>query len=146
MKKIGLFLEYAPSGGGTFQYNQIMIEAVAALPHERFLVVVAYTSEVWLEYLKRYDLKTVLVPRVFWGRAFGLGWSLVGLPMGLWRKICPLFHPMAKALLREQCDLWIFPSQDARGFQFPVPGIFLPGIAFFQFLLVFQKFNLFFEF
>ncbi|RPI35991.1 MAG: glycosyltransferase family 1 protein [Nitrospiraceae bacterium] len=122
-KKIGLFLEYAPSGGGTFQYNQSVLDALAALPRERFSVVVAYTYDVWLEYLKGYDLKTVLVSRGFWGRAVGLGWSLFGLPMGLWRKICPLFHPMAKALLREQCDLWIFPSQDARGFQFPVPAL-----------------------
>jgi hypothetical protein len=30
---------------------------------------------------------------------------------------------VVKALLREQCDLWIFPSQDARGFQFPVPAL-----------------------
>jgi glycosyltransferase involved in cell wall biosynthesis len=123
MKKIGLFLEYAQSGGGTLQYNQIMLDAVAALPRERFGVVVAYTSAAWLEYFKVYDMKAVLVPRGFWGRALGLGWSLFGLPMGLWRKICPLFHPMAKALLQEQCDLWIFPSQDARGFQFPVPAL-----------------------
>jgi hypothetical protein len=122
-KKIGLFLEYAPSGGGTFQYNQSVLDALAALPPERFSVVVAYTYDVWLEYLKAYDVKTVLVPRGFWSRAVGLGWSLLGLPMGLWRKICPLFHPMAKALLRERCDLWIFPSQDVRGFQFPVPAL-----------------------
>lgn len=123
MKKIGLFLEYDPSGGGTFQFNQSMIDAVAALPSDRFSVVVGYTSDVWLEYLKAYKMRTFLVPRGFWGRAIGLGWVLLGLPMGLWRRICPLFHPMAKALLRERCDLWIFPSQDARSFQFPVPAL-----------------------
>lgn len=123
MKKIGLFLEYDPSGGGTFQYNQIMLDAVAALPHERFSAVVAYTSDVWLEYLKAYDLKTVLVPHGFLGRAIGLGWTLLGLPMGLWRRICPLFHPMAKALLREKCALWIFPAHVLRSYQFPVPAL-----------------------
>ncbi len=123
MKKIGLFLEYALSGGGTFQYDQMMLDAVAALPPERFSVVVAYTSDVWLKYLKEYDLKTVLVPRGLWGRAAGLVWSLLGLPVGLWRRICPFFHPMARVLLRERCDLWIFPSQDARGFQLPVPAL-----------------------
>ncbi len=123
MKKIGLFLEYAPSGGGTFQYNQIMIDALTALPDDRFSVVVAYTSDLWLEYLKAFDVQAVFVHRGFWGRALGMGWTLLGLPMGLWRKICPFFHPMAKTLIREKCDLWIFPSQDARGFQFPVPAL-----------------------
>jgi glycosyltransferase involved in cell wall biosynthesis len=123
MKKIGLFMEYAPSGGGTFQYGQTMLDAVAALPRDRFSVVVGYTSEPWLKYLKEYNLRTVFVPRGFWGRALGLAWTLLGLPMGLWRRICPFFHPMAKTLLREKCDLWIFPSQDARGFQFPVPSL-----------------------
>lgn len=123
MKKIGLFLKAEPSGGGTFQYNQAMLDAVAALPRDRFSVVVGYTSGLWLEYLKTYDLKTVFVPLGFWGRVFGLGWTLLGLPMGLWRTICPLFHPMAKALLRERCDLWIFPAHDLKSDQVPVPAL-----------------------
>jgi len=123
MKKIGLFLEYEPSGGGTFQYNQVMIDALAALPSDRFSVVVGYTSDLWQDYLEDYKLKTIFIPRGFWGRAFGLVWTLLGLPMGLWRRLCPLFHPMARALLREECDLWIFPSQDVRGFQIPVPAL-----------------------
>lgn len=123
MKKIGLFLEAEPFGGGTFQYNQTILDAVATLPRDRFSVVVGYTSELWLEYLKNYDLRAVFVPKGFWGRAFAHGWMLSGLPMGLWRKASPFFHPMAKALLRETCDLWIFPSQDARSFQLPVPAL-----------------------
>jgi len=123
MKKIGLFMEYAPSGGGTFQYNQIMLDAVAALPSDTFSVVVGYTSELWLKYLREYNLRSVPVPRGFWSRALGLGWTLLGLPMGLWRRFCPYIHPMARTLLREQCNLWIFPSQDARSYQIPVPAL-----------------------
>lgn len=123
MKKIGLFLESAPNSGGTFQYNQAMLAAVAGLPSDRYSVVVGYTSELWLSYLAGYDLQSVYVPGGFWSRAFGLGWLLLSLPMGLWRKLSPLFHPMAKVLLREKCDLWIFPSQDARSFQIPVPAL-----------------------
>lgn len=123
MKKIGLFLESKPSGGGTFQYNQIMLDAVAALPADRFSVVVGYTSELWREYLQDYHLRTVQIPLGFWGRALGLGWTLLGLPMGLWRRLSPLFHPMARALLQEHCDLWIFPAHDLRSYQFPVPAL-----------------------
>jgi glycosyltransferase involved in cell wall biosynthesis len=122
-RKVGLYLESRPSGGGTFQYNQIMIDAVASLPVERYSVVIGYESELWLEYLKDFESKQVLVPRGFWGRALGLGWTLLGLPMGLWRRLCPLFHPMARVLLRERCDLWIFPAHDLRSYQFPVPSL-----------------------
>jgi len=122
-RKIGLLLESRPSGGGTFQYNQIMIDAVAALPVDRYSAVIGYASELWLEYLKDHDIKLAPVVRGFWGRALGLGWTLLGLPMGFWRRLCPLFHPMAKALLREKCDLWIFPAHDLRSYQFPVPSL-----------------------
>jgi glycosyltransferase involved in cell wall biosynthesis len=125
MKKIGLYLETPPHHGGTFQYCQTMLEAVAALPRDRFEVVVGYANEIWQEYLTPYadKVKVVAVPRGFWGRAFGLAWLLLRLPMGLWRRLCPFFHPMAKAMLREKCDLWIFPAQDARSFQVPVPAL-----------------------
>jgi len=71
MKKIALFIEkFEPEGGGSFQYNQIMLDAVAALPKDTFSVVVGYTSELWQDYLAGYELKEVHIPnRGFWGRA-----------------------------------------------------------------------------
>lgn len=123
IKKIGLYLEVEPHFGGTFQISQFMLDALAALPADRFSVVVGYTSGKWLPYLEEYDLEAVLIPKGHWSRAVGLGWTLACLPMGIWRKITPLVHPLAKALLREQCDLWIFPSYDLRSYQFPVPAL-----------------------
>lgn len=124
MKKIGLFLEAPPHFGGTFQYCQTMLDAVAALPRDRFRVIVGYASDQWLDYLARYPaLEIVPIPKGFWARAVGLAWLHLRLPMGLWRRLSPLFFPMAKTMLRQQCDLWIFPAQDARSFQVPVPAL-----------------------
>jgi len=123
MKRIGLYLEVEPHFGGTFQICQTMLDALAALPADRFSPVVGYTSERWLPYLQDHDLPAVEIPCGFWGRAVGLGWTLLGLPMGVWRSLTPLFHPTAKALLRERCDLWIFPSYDLRSYQYPVPAL-----------------------
>lgn len=123
MKKIGLYLEVEPHFGGTFQINQTMLDALAALPSESFSVVVGYASERWLPYLKEHAVRAVPLRRGFFGRAIGLGWTLLGLPMGVWRRLTPLFHPLAKGLLREECDLWIFPSYDLRSYQFPVPAL-----------------------
>lgn len=122
IRKIGLYLDCSPPRG-EFQINQFVLEAVATLPPDRFSVVVAYSSELWSEYLKNYKLNTVHVQNGFWSRAICLGWTLLGLPVGLWRKICPLFHPLTRAFQKEQCDLWIFPSQNSRSYQIPVPAL-----------------------
>lgn len=122
MKKIGLYLDCTPPRG-EFQINQFVLEAISALPPERFSVIVAYSSELWPEFLKNYKLKTLHVPAGFWGRAFCLGWTLLGLPVGLWRTVCPLFYPMARAFINEKCDLWIFPSQNSKSYQIPVPAL-----------------------
>ncbi len=65
MKKVGLYLDCTPPRG-EFQINQFVLNAVAALPPERFDVVVAYSSALWLEYLKNYHLKTMHIPAGFW--------------------------------------------------------------------------------
>jgi glycosyltransferase involved in cell wall biosynthesis len=124
VKRIGLFLETPPYAGGTFQYCQSLLDALAALPCEHFEIVVVYTSDVWRDHLVNYtDVKTVKISRGFLGRVFGLAWLIMGLPMGIWRKLCPLFHPMAKSMLRQNCDLWIFPAHDLRSYQYPVPAL-----------------------
>lgn len=123
MKKIGLYLESEPFGGGMFQYNQALLYAVSTLPKDKFSVVIVSTSESWQKLLKTYDQKTVFVKKGFWGRALAYAWRILGLPTGLWRQICPYFHPLAKSLLSERCDLWIFPSQDAVSYQIPVPAL-----------------------
>jgi len=122
-KKIGIFLDYNPEDGGTFQYNLTMIDAVAALPADMYSIVVGYTSDIWLKYLAGYGLRNIFVPAGFWGRAFSLAWTRLGLPMALWRTLSQYFHPIAKALLRENCDLWIFTSPTAKSFQIPVPAL-----------------------
>ena len=123
MKKIGLFLGSEPSCGGMFQYNQVMLDAVSALPADRYSIVVAYTSAEWLAYLKGTPYPSVYVPKGFWGRALWRVWSMMGLPVGAWRTMTPFFHPLAKALLREHCDLWVFPTQNSYCFQMPVPAL-----------------------
>ncbi len=122
MKKIGLYLDCTPPRG-EFQINQFVLNAIAALPSEHFSIVVAYSSELWREYLNNYHLRTIRVPAGFWGRAICLVWTKLGLPVGLWRKVCPTFYPLVRTFQREQCDLWVFPSQNSRSYQIPVPAL-----------------------
>lgn len=123
MNRIGLFLGAGPADGGTFQYNQAMLDAVASLPKNQYEVTVAYVDPLWKGYLSGYSLKTINVQLGFWGRAFGKLWRACGLPLKWWREISPYFHPVAQKLIAEKCNLWIFPSQDVWSYQVKVPAL-----------------------
>jgi len=123
MKKIGLYLWCKPSGGGVFQYSQAMLDAVAELPSDRYSVVVGYSSELWQDYLKNYGVQSLPASHGSLGRMLSLGATVTGLPVGLWRKLNSRFYSLARRLLQEQCDLWIFPAQDMLSYQLPLPAL-----------------------
>ena len=120
--KIGLYLGAKPTAGGTFQYNQTVLEAVSVL-QDSYDVVIGYSDDCWLPYLQEYGLKTVLVPLGFWSRVLGSLWKKLRLSAFIWRKINPYFHPVARALIREDCNLWIYPSQDQWSWEVDVPAL-----------------------
>lgn len=121
--RVGLFLAIEPTWGGAFQYDLSILDAVAQLPRDGIDVVVGYSHPSWLHYLNRYDLKKVAVPLGYWGRFFGQLLHCSGISTSLWRAVSPVFHPTVRAIMREKCDLWIFPSQDPWGYLAPVPAL-----------------------
>jgi len=121
--KIGLLLEAHPSGGGEFQYNQVVLDAVASLPRGKFKVVIIFTYDGWKEKLNDYNLPAKKVKLGFCGRAFGKVWRSIDLPLRGWRRICHLVHPVAKELIRQNCNLWVFPSASMWSYQSPVPAL-----------------------
>jgi glycosyltransferase involved in cell wall biosynthesis len=123
LKKIGVFLGSEPGSGGMFQYSQAVLDAVASLPNSEYSSVVAYSSPQWDSYLESSKLRSIHIGSI--GGIFSLSnlWRVAGLPIGAWRLISPYFHPIVRALVREQCDLWIFPAQDSWGYMAPVPSL-----------------------
>lgn len=121
--KIGVFLGAAPHDGGIYQYNHAMLQAVAALPRDRFSVVAACASERWVEEASALDIVPLRVEIVNAEVLAGQAWRAAGLSMGAWRAINPWFHTLSQVLCREACDLWIFPSQDRWSYQIPVPAL-----------------------
>lgn len=121
MKKIGLFLDSLPHSGGKFQYSQSMLEGIATLPKNKFSVVIAYSSEVWRPYLTRYNVQTIFLSDKFWRWFFDRIWRNIHLSINFWRWSCPYFFRLTKTLIHEQCDVWIFPSEDTLIYQIPVP-------------------------
>lgn len=123
MKKIGLFLDALPNTGGAFQYNLSMLEAVASLPAERYRVVVAYTSEQWQEFFRGRRFETLFVNYRFSARVWGIALNLLKVPLRFWRPLSRIVQKHARDLVKEQCDLWLFPSQDVVAYQVPIPAL-----------------------
>lgn len=123
MKKIGLYLDAGPACGGTYQYNHLMLEALMQLPADKFDRVVFYGADHWQAILQKNGIRGRLVQvQRFWQIMAGL-WRRLKLPLSIWHKIAAQFHPLAKAMLSEKADTWIFPSQDAYAYLMPVPSI-----------------------
>lgn len=66
MKRIGIFLDCKPYNGGSFQYNQSIIEALSVLPISKYQVVAIYSSENWRKYLNKYDFEMVKFRYSLW--------------------------------------------------------------------------------
>lgn len=120
--KIGLFLSARPFDGGAFQYSQSILEAVAALKSKKIEVVVGYTRDLWLEKILEKGLIPLKLSYNLWGRISGRRICSM-LPMNLWRKFSPFFHPMVRKILKQKCNLWVFPAQDSWMYLFPVRSI-----------------------
>ena len=120
--RIGLFLDAEPFSGGGFQFCQSMLDAVASLNRDQFETIVAHTNDLWIDYLEDKAIKRVKIePKI---------WKLIAyrrisgfLPMKWWRTVNPYFHPVTKNIVKQNCDLWIFPSQDTWAYLIPVPAI-----------------------
>ena len=122
-RRIGLYLGTAPTNGGLFQYGRTMLDAVASLPRDRFSVVVAYSSEVWKSRVDDVGLPSVHIPRTTTARVLHRAVGLGGLPWDWWRAISARIYPAAGGLRAEKMDLWVFPAQDALGYQSGVPAL-----------------------
>jgi len=115
MKKIGLYLD-SVVGGGVYQYNLSILNAVMDLSNNGFDTVIAYSNSDWDKYLNRKNIKSIKIPHSILSKI----WFQTHRPLSLWRKLCPYFDNFSKSFIDEQCDLWIFPSQDIWSYCLPI--------------------------
>lgn len=124
-RKIGLFLASQPQHGGTFQYNLSMLEAVAALRPETYEVIIAYQHQAFLPYLKDRELASIYLPPAFFDRVLSKSMRVSRLPVTWQRAITPYILGVARKLMKQQCDLWIFASQESLAYEIPVPALMI---------------------
>ncbi len=124
-KKIGLFLFAEPYGGGAFQYSQSILRAALTLPQNEYEVVVACAEDAWQSQLPSNSIKVLRVKRLglLWRLLSGRLWLLSGIPLPLLRRYSHLLNTTIPKIIKEDCDLWIFPSQDTWSYILPVRSL-----------------------
>ena len=121
-KKIGLFLASHPHGGGTFQYNLSILDAVACLPKDIYNTVIVYKHKDFYPFLKDHDVVSLYI-RDLLGRAANRLIRLSKMPVEWHRAISPYVLSVARTIIKQKCDLWIFPSQESLAYEIPVPTL-----------------------
>lgn len=123
MKRIGFFLGVHPYAGGMFQYAQSLLDALKTLPKEEYSVEVAYVGKDWAQVLLAYPFHSTQIVAGQWGLFLANVFMVARLPAGIARLFSLLLNPISYNLNRLKCDLWIFPAQDAVGYQLRVPAL-----------------------
>ncbi len=90
---------------------------------ETYEVVVGYRHQAFLPYLKDLEIASIFMPPVFLDRAASKLMRLSRLPVTWQRAVTPYVLSVARGLLKQQCDLWIFASQEPLAYEIPVPGL-----------------------
>jgi glycosyltransferase involved in cell wall biosynthesis len=123
MTRVGLLLALPPEAGGAYHYSHTMLEAVSALPRDRYAPVAVYLDKSWPTLLAQYDIHSHGIRAPLASTAAAYAWRKSGLPIGPWRTIAPLVEPLTRRLLSLENDLWIYPGQDPMAYMLPVPAL-----------------------
>ncbi len=116
MKKIGVYLASEPFGGGTYQYNLSIIHALDSFDQSQYKITVFCHSEKWAEIVpKRFEKIIVARPLVL--RILGRVYKMIDRSAEGWRRFAWFFNPMIKEINKSDCEIIIYPSQDALSYQ-----------------------------
>jgi len=121
-RKIGIYLGTDPHAGGTFQYDLTILEALATLSPSEYAVTAIYTDALWERFLDA-GFRKLFVSRRFADRLTGAVCVKTRLSVSWLRSHASRLYSAARAIAAEDCDLWIFPSQDTLSYQIPVPSL-----------------------
>lgn len=117
--KIGIILNSTPYFGGTFQYNETVLDGLNYIKNNNnnVEIVAVYDEVLWREFLNKYSFKKIKTNLKI-NKEY-----IKNLKVEEIRDIFPKIHLGAKAMLKENCDIWICPSQDFWSFLLDAPTL-----------------------
>jgi glycosyltransferase involved in cell wall biosynthesis len=122
-KKIGVYLGCRPDGGGTFQYNLTILNALEDLKLRHGFHVVAFISnKLWFEYVPN-SFEIIYVEKSLFVRFFDSILRNLFKNAHLWRLIASKVDCTAQKINKSSCELVIYPSQDSMAYLSHKPAI-----------------------
>lgn len=106
-----------------FQYSQAVLAALLTLPKDRFDLIVAYTDPAWNGHIPSEKVRRLPLGKSIVSASLAKLWVFSGCSFDVWYRWSTQFHPIVKTIVRQNCDLWVFPRQDVWSSQFPVPSL-----------------------
>lgn len=103
MTNVGIYLDATP-GGGTYQYNLVMLEACRSLPQDSFDLLVAYSNSSWESQLSDIEVPARIIQRTIASRI----WFQMRYPHSLWIRVGKYLDRFVKEFISYQRDIWIF--------------------------------------
>lgn len=116
MIHIGIYLASEPYGGGTYQYNLSVIHALESFDKNKYKITAFFHDEKWIEITPK-EFAKVTAGRPLILRAFGRIYKMIDRTPEGWRRFAAIFNPMVKRINNSDCDIVIYPSQDAASYQ-----------------------------
>ena len=116
MTKLGVYLESSPEGGGTYQYNLSILDSLSTFDSSFYIVYVFYLDRSWEKILHN-NFKKVHVKNPLFFRALGKLYKFLDKSKNGLRRSSMIFNPVISTINKSDCDLIIFPSQDALSYQ-----------------------------
>ncbi|PIS12116.1 MAG: glycosyltransferase [Bdellovibrio sp. CG10_big_fil_rev_8_21_14_0_10_47_8] len=106
-----------------FQYAESLLEALREMQSNGHEVCVAYLSHNWEKKLLSYPFKNVQMKCGRWSLNLSNVLMALKIPGSFSRFLSHILSPVVWQLAKLDCDLWIFPAQDALSYQVKVPVV-----------------------
>ena len=116
MINLGILLEGSTSGGGIYQYNLSILNALKSLNTSEYQITVFYFKKDWVSLIPS-GFKKVKVYQFKFLRGLGRAYNLIDRTEFGFKRFSWFFNPAVLKMNISNCDLIIFPSQDVLSYK-----------------------------
>jgi len=116
MIHIGIYLASEPYGGGTYQYNLSVVHALESLDKTKYKTTAFYHNEDWNKTIPN-SFNRVISGRPLALRALGRIYKMTNTTAEGLKRFASVFNPIVRKINSSDCDIVIYPSQDAASYQ-----------------------------
>jgi glycosyltransferase involved in cell wall biosynthesis len=116
MKRIGVYLAAEPTGGGTFQYNLSIIQALKDLNKNQYEITAFIHNKEWLNYLPS-DFNIFFKKKAVFKKFLNKIYRLLNRSDNAPLLFASFFNPIINTINKSNCNIVIMPSQDEATYQ-----------------------------